>query len=126
MKPSIEVDLSKFAKAMKKAGITAQDMQAFGFAGSAVVMATQKMLVPVDTGATWASIAAEPVSVTSTRAEYEIGPSTEYAPYIEYGVASKPNYPIQPFVVPSATGDSRNRCIKAVEAAVMAKLKMVM
>jgi hypothetical protein len=87
-------------------------------AGAAVVMTAQKLTVPVDTGATRLSIRMYQI----TNNEWEIGPTTEYAPYIEYGT-SNPNYPIQPFVVPSATGQNKASVIKACLNAVIATLK---
>jgi HK97 gp10 family phage protein len=116
MKPSVEIDASEFLKAMEKAEFTNQEVMDILGAGAAVVKTTQKLLVPVDTGATRASIIEH-----FGENEVDIGPSTEYAPYIEYGT-SNPNYPVQPFVVPSATGRSKDQAIRSMQIAIKATL----
>lgn len=47
---------------------------------------TAKTLVPVDTGATRASIHTDTAHAGST-ITVEVGPSTHYAPYLEYGTS---------------------------------------
>jgi HK97 gp10 family phage protein len=113
MKAAITFDVSEFKDKMDKMKFTSKEVKDVLGAGAAVVKTTQKLLVPVDTGATRASIIERFVGGTSV----EIGPSTEYAPYIEYGT-SNPNYPIQPFVVPSATGRSKARALRAMAFAI--------
>jgi hypothetical protein len=114
----IEVDLSQFKKAMDKAKFASQEVTDVLTAGAAVVLTAQKLTVAHDTYATRNSIHIEP----GDGASLLIGPSTEYAPYIEYGT-SNPNYPIQPFIVPSATGQNKAKAIAAVNRAVIATLK---
>jgi hypothetical protein len=109
------IDEDEFMEALRKIEITDAELMSVAGAGSAVIKTTQKLLVPVDTGATRASIA-EHFEKGDAIASIEIGPSTEYAPYIEFGT-SNPNYPIQPFVVPSVFGRSLTDTVKAIAAA---------
>ena len=117
MKADFTVDANKLLHALEHVRIGADDLMQMGMAGAAPVKAFQIMKVAKDTRATELSISDH--IVTSRREIFidEIGPETEYAPYIEYGVASKPNYPIQPFVVPSAHGRSKNECLHAISVA---------
>lgn len=117
MKADFDVDTSKLKQAAKNAVLTADDLLEIGRAGSAVVQQSQKTKVPVDTGATRASIKDHIVTSTRTYFEDDIGPETEYAPNIEYGRKDMPNYPIQPFVRPSATGDKGAEALAAVSRA---------
>jgi hypothetical protein len=117
MKPSIDVDASSFNEAMIRARLGADDLLNMAGAGAAVVNSHQKIHVAHDTYATRDSIRSHIQTSTRTRVVDDIGPETEYAPYIEYGVASKPNYPIQPFVVPSATGNNYRDCVNAIATA---------
>jgi hypothetical protein len=117
MRPDMKVDTSGFDAAMVKAKMGADDLLNSAGAGAAVVVSVQKMQVPVDTAATRTSIKSHIIKSTRTEVIDDIGPETEYAPYIEYGVASKPNYPIQPFVRPSAHGKKRRDCINAITTA---------
>ena len=120
MKAAATVDISQFKKAMDKAKLTSSEVINILGAGAAVIKTTQKLLCPVDTGATRASVK-EYYDEGAKVSYVDIGPSTDYAPYIEYGT-SNPNYPIQPFVVPSATGTSGRNAIKAVKDALDATL----
>jgi len=117
MKLDLQVDASQLERALNNIDLTADDLLQIEGAGAAVVAGNQKLDVPVDTAATRNSIKSHIVTSTRTRIEDDIGPETDYAPYIEYGVASKPNYPIQPFVVPSATGMKRRDCQSAISTA---------
>jgi hypothetical protein len=117
MKPKFSVDDSGFKASVKGARITQQDMKEFGNAGSSVIKSKQKTLVPVDTAATKTSIGDHYGEISATYFEDDIGPETDYAPNIEYGRADMPNYPIQPFVVPSATGESVSKVNRAIGAA---------
>ena len=82
----------------------------------------QVELVPVASGATKLSIRQHIDVATEELVIDEIGPETDYSVYIEFGVASKPNYPIQPFVRPSGEGNRLN-ITRAAEAAYLAKIK---
>ena len=117
----MKCDITDFMNAMEKARFSSQEIVDIAGAGSAVVKTTQKILCPVDTGATRASVI-EYWKKGATFAEIKIGPSTTYAPYIEYGT-SNPNYPVQPFIVPSATGKSRSNCLRAILYAIRLTLK---
>jgi hypothetical protein len=117
MKPKMDVDISKLMRALKNIDLTADDLLEIGYAGSAVVEMHQKIDVPKDTHATENSIKPRVVTSQRTHLEIDIGPTTEYAPYIEFGVASRPNYPIQPFVRPSAHGQNKKDVIDAVKTA---------
>jgi len=114
---SITIDDSGFVAAVKSIRLTVGDMVNIAGAGSAIVKGVQKTLVPVDTAATKTSINDHYIISTKLKIEDDIGPETDYAPYIEYGLVTKPNYPIQPFVVPSATGSNKSRTLNAITKA---------
>jgi len=118
MTTGIKVDLSKFKKAMDKAEFTSQEVTDVLTAGAVIVHSVQFRTVAHDTYATRNSIDILP----GPGASLLIGPHTDYAPYIEYGT-SNPNYPIQPFIVPSATGKNKANAIKACANAVVLTLK---
>lgn len=118
MKPAVTVDISDFVEKITKAKFSSQEVQDILGAGGYVIVTTQKLLVPTDTHDTQNSIMIRPGDSAN---EILIGPSTDYAPYIEYGT-SNPNYPIQPFVVPSGTGKGKADALKAIEYAVKATL----
>jgi hypothetical protein len=118
MRIAAEIDISEFMTAMDKAKLSNNEVADVITAGAAVVMTAQKLTVPVDTGATRLSIRMYQI----TNNEWEIGPTTEYAPYIEYGT-SNPNYPIQPFVVPSGTGLNLRKAIAAIGNALIYTLR---
>ena len=65
----------------------------------------QREKVPVDTAATKTSIGPHIETATDKQVVDHVGPETDYAPFIELGVATKPNYPIQPFIRPSVFGN---------------------
>jgi len=65
-----------------------------------------KQLVPVDTGATKNSIEARPQG----RMEWRIGPTTDYAPFLEFGTVYMKE---RAFMVPSAEHE-RPRVTRAV------------
>jgi len=117
MKSGFDVDTSKLMRATKNAELTADDLKDIGFAGSAVVKANQVIDVPKDTHATELSIRDHIITSTRTRFEDDIGPETEYAPNIEFGRKDMPNYPIQPFVRPSAHGKNRADALNAIARA---------
>lgn len=117
MKANFKVDDSKLRQALKNANLSADDLRDIGFAGSAEVKTSQKLAVPVLTGATRSSINDHIVTSTPTYFDDDIGPETEYAPNIEFGRKDMPNYPIQPFVRPSALGDSAKKTFAAIARA---------
>ncbi len=101
---SATVDTSEADAFFKGARLTEADMLTIEKPMAAVVSNTQKLLVPVDTGATKVSIGADIQFASALLVIDHIGPKTDYSKYIEFGVVSKPNYPIQPFVRPSVFG----------------------
>lgn len=117
MKMDFQVDTSQLERALNNIDLTADDLLQIEGAGAAVVAGNQKLDVPVDTAATRNSIKSHIVTSRRDYIEDDIGPETDYAPYIEYGVASKPNYPIQPFIVPSATGMKKRDALNAISTA---------
>ena len=60
-----------------------------------------KDLVPVDTGATKNSITVEPADPSFT---HMIGPTTEYAPFIEYGTS---RWSGKPFMTPAMEAETQ-------------------
>jgi hypothetical protein len=117
MKPKMDVDISKLMRALKNIDLTADDLLEIGYAGSAVIQANQRIDVPKDSHETELSILPRIVTSQRTHLELDIGPATEYAPVIEYGRSDMPNYPIQPFVRPSARGQSKIDTLKAIGSA---------
>ena len=117
MKLDLQVDASQLERALNNINLTADDLLNIEGAGAAVVIMNQKLDVPVDTAATRTSIKSHIVTSRRDYIEDDIGPETDYAPYIEYGVESKPNYPIQPFIVPSATGSKARSAQNAITTA---------
>jgi HK97 gp10 family phage protein len=138
MKLGMDVDVSGFINAIQKIGPTADDLLNMAGAGAAVVAMHQKMGVRKDTRATQNSIRSHIIKSTRTEVIDDIGPETEYAPYLEYGTgefAEKGGrkggwvYPYkdgfrftlgmkpQPFVRPSAHGNKRRDCINAITTA---------
>jgi len=112
---SFKVD-DRQVQAFLKNGLTENEMLAIEKPGALTVVNKQRRDVPVDTAATKNSIRPDIQTTTAQKVVDHIGPSTDYAPSIEFGVTSKPNYPIQPFVRTSVNG-YENRIINVVQAA---------
>lgn len=89
----ITVDTSQLEKALKAIDFKGIDLLNIEGTGAAVLSNGMKMRVPVDTAATKNSIQSHIESQSDTQIVDEVGPETNYAPYIEYGVKSKPGYP---------------------------------
>ena len=119
---TFKIDDREVIKALKGGALSVQDMLGILKPASLTVVNKQRQDVPVDTAATKTSIRPDIQESSAARVVTHIGPSTDYAPYIEFGVASKPNYPIQPFVRPSVTGNERN-IEKVASAAFKATVK---
>lgn len=113
----MKVDDSGFSKSAKNVKLSRSDMLSIEGAGAAIVQNTQKTLVPVLTAATKTGINSHIITATDTLVEDEIGPETDYAPVIEYGRKDMPNYPIQPFIRPSAFGNNATNALKAISTA---------
>lgn len=117
MRPGFDADTSAFDAALKKIEPSADELKDIGFAGSAVVKMNQKIDVAKDTHATENSISDHIVTSTRTTFVDDVGPETEYAPNIEFGRRDMPNYPIQPFVRPSAHGNKKRDALNAITTA---------
>ena len=117
---TIKIDTKEFDAAIKRLALTEQDMLNIEKPGALAIVNRQRELVPVKTAATKTSIIPDVQNSSATMVEDHIGPSTNYAPAIELGITSKPNYPIQPFVRPSVFGNEG-----AVTAAISAAFKAV-
>lgn len=102
---TIKVNDGELQKALKAIRPDGEIMLRIAGAGASVQIKGQRQRVPVDTGATRASVASHIEESTETRVVDEIGPETNYAPDIEYGKRDAPGYPIQPFVRPTAEED---------------------
>ena len=114
-RPTGGVDSREVTAFFKNIKLTEQDMLNIEKPTALAIVNNQKQLVPVDTGATRSSIAPEIQSSSGTEVIDHIGPSTDYAVFVEFGVISKPNYPIQPFVRPSILGSALSKVIKVAE-----------
>jgi len=119
---NISVDVTAANKALGELAITKAEMIAIELPAALTIVNKQRELVPVDTSNTKNSIAPDIVESSGVMVVDNIGPSTNYAPSIEFGVTSKPNYPIQPFVRPSVFGNE-NAIRAAVSGAFKALLK---
>ena len=102
------VDDRDVMRALKKLELNTSDMLDIEKPIALTIVNKQREQVPVDTAATKTSIGQHIQSASVDQVIDHVGPETDYAPYIEFGVASKPNYPIQPFVRPSVFGNERN------------------
>lgn len=105
MASGFKVNTNGFKAALKAVRLTSNDMLQIEGAGAHVLLNGMRARTPVLSGATRASENSHIVEATETRVIDDVGPETNYAPFIEYGVQSKPNYPIQPFVRPTVEED---------------------
>ena len=108
MSVSVEIDDKEVFKAFRDGVLTIGDILDVEKPIALTIVNSQKRDVPVDTAATKTSIRPHIQRATTDEVIDHIGPETEYAEYIEFGVISKPNYPIQPFVRPSVFGNEQN------------------
>ena len=106
---------------LKKAVITETEMLVIEKPMALTIVNNQRIQVPKKTHATELSIRPDVQSSSPTEVIDHIGPSTDYSPSIEFGIIAKPNYPIQPFVRPSAVGKSA-AMVKRVAGAALKKL----
>ena len=81
----------------KKAGMS-DAMIRFLIRGTDLVQKDAKLLAPVDTGDLRGSIVK---AVDKYNLEGTVSTNKEYAPYVEFGLRSNPNYPKQPFLRPA-------------------------
>ena len=113
---TITVNDKEVLAALKKGVLTESDMLDIEAPIGLTVVNKQREKVPVLTSATQNSIKPDIQKSSKDEVVDHIGPSTDYAPSIEFGITSKPNYPIQPFVRPSIFGNERNIFNVATEA----------
>jgi len=121
MKPTFEFDDSQLQMAIAAGAFTVGDMLDIEKPVAMSIVNRQRELVPVDTSATQNSIGQHIQKATGKEVIDHIGPETDYAPYIEFGVPSKPNYPIQAFVRPSIF-TKRQQIINVAIASIKRKL----
>jgi len=112
---TISINTKDVDAALRGGKFTAEDMKDMEKPIALTVINKQRELVPVKTADTKNSISQHIQEATAARVIDHVGPETTYAPSIEYGITSKPNYPIQPFVRPSVFGNEAT--IKSVAAA---------
>ena len=105
MKPGMAVDVSSFKKALADVELNSPMLLQVEGAGAKVLVNGMRMRVPVDTAATKNSVMSHIVEHSDVLVIDDVGPETDYAPAIEFGIPEKPNYPIQPFVRPTAFED---------------------
>lgn len=105
MKPGMTVDSSSFKKALADVELNSPMLLQVEGAGAKVLVNGMRMRVPVDTAATKLSVMSHIVEHSDVLVIDDVGPETDYAPAIEFGIPEKPNYPIQPFVRPTAFED---------------------
>lgn len=108
IKLDIEIDDRKVLKALKRAKMSETDMLEIEAPMGLTVVNKQREKVPVLTAATQNSVTPEIQEASDEKVVDHIGPQTDYAPSIEFGIKKRPNYPIQPFVRPSIFGNERN------------------
>lgn len=103
MPPSFKIDVNtrEFERAIRRAATTRRELTDFQDYGARELISIMKRLVPVDEGTTRDSISSHIIVASDESVSNEVGPETPYAEYIEFGIASRPNYPIQPFVRPA-------------------------
>jgi hypothetical protein len=122
---SFKVDDTEVLAALKKGVLTALDMLDIEKPMALTIVNKQRDKVPVDTSLTKNTIGQHIQVSTATEVIDHVGPETDYAPPIEFGIVSKPNYPIQPFVRPSAMGSNEKLVIKVGGAAFLAKINKI-
>jgi len=115
-KSDFVIDPSSLKKALKDVNLNGNDVLQIEGAGAYTLVNGMRMRVPKDTHATENSIRPHIIVATDTLVIDEVGPETDYAYNIEYGIKSKPNYPIQPFIRPTAFEDFA-KVIKAIGTA---------
>lgn len=104
----IKVNAKDVMRVLQAAGLDANDLLDIEKPAAFEIINVQRRLVPVKTSDTKNSVQQHIQEANDQRVIDHIGPETTYAPAIEFGVTSKPNYPIQPFVRPSAFGNEGN------------------
>jgi hypothetical protein len=103
----VEVDLGGFLSAIARIRPNPTVMADLEGDGARLLIQLMKDKVPVDSGDTRDSISSHIQKLSSTEIVNDVGPETSYSSYIEYGITSRPAYPIQPFVRPAAAEHER-------------------
>jgi len=116
MKPGIHINIREFENYVSNVRLTKDDMLDIEKPGAMVLRNGIVMRVPKDTSATANSTRQHIIEASSKRVVDDVGPETDYAPYIEYGVRTKPNYPIQPYIRPTVSEDG-STVIKVISTA---------
>lgn len=104
MKVAFSVQVNNFAKiASALPGAAAKEVER----SARAIEADAKMRIvqqnAVDTGNLLNSIQAE--QTVSSGLQWRVGTVVEYAEFVEYGVRSKPNYPVRPYLTPSGEAE---------------------
>lgn len=115
MKSGVSVDDKDVLNLLKRMRLTTKNMLDIANPTALTIVNSQRTLVPVDTAATKNSVFNEVIISTKNLVVEHVGPTTNYAPGIEFGITSKPNYPIQPFVRPSIGGVFGKRALKVAD-----------
>lgn len=85
MKMDIRLDITEFLTAAGRARVTSSDLKKIETPGALVLVNGMRERVPVDTSATKNSIASHyDVELDDVLVD-QVGPETEYGPYLEYG-----------------------------------------
>lgn len=113
------VDDREVQRALDAHDMSVDDMLAIEFPIAATIINKARIIVPKKTTATEKSIGQHIQIATKTRVLDYVGSETPYSKYIEFGVPSRPNYPIQPFMRPASLGN-----IPAITAAAIASVKL--
>ena len=108
------VDDNGLQQSLKNIRLNVNDMLNIEGAGARVQINGQRMRVAVDTAATQNSIDSHIIEANDQHVIDEIGPTTVYAPNIEYGRRDNANYPVQPFIRPTVEEDF-GKTIRAME-----------
>lgn len=85
MKTKIVIDDKSMLNVLSKAKLDKQSMLDISGNGSKIIINKQRQDVPVDTAATKLSINDHITEASDTKVVDEVGPETNYGPYLEYG-----------------------------------------
>lgn len=99
---SATVDTREVDAFLKKAVFSAAEMLIMEKPIGLSILNVQRQLVRVVTGNLQGSITTQIMVSTPRLVSDHIGPNTPYAAAVEFGRPDMPNYPIQPYVRPSA------------------------
>jgi hypothetical protein len=100
---TVKVNDKEVREMLGRFRLTRKNMLDIAMPTALTIVNSQRTLVPKDTHDTENSVQPAVIAATKDLVTVQIGPSTEYSEYIEFGTTN-PNYPIQPFVRPSVVG----------------------